>query len=143
MSSPFLRRYCAQADLRDVGARQPVLQEGADGIAVAEALVGVAHVEVGIERDQPDFVEAAAEAEQGRSRHRIIAADQQGQRVRLAAGADRGLDDGGRLLNGQAVERYIAAIGDPCFQLPRRLDIVEPDPFQSPAQNARRPVASP
>ena len=52
------------------------------GIAVAEALVEIAHVEMGVERDQPDLLQRQAESEHARAGHRIVAADEQGQRMR-------------------------------------------------------------
>ena len=46
-----------------------------------------------------------------------------------------------RLLNGQAGQLYVAAIGHPRFKLATRLNVVAADPLERPAQRQRRPVA--
>ena len=46
-----------EADLRDVLARQAVLHQGPHRIAVAQAVVELAHVEMRVERDQADLRE--------------------------------------------------------------------------------------
>ena len=68
---------------------------------------------MGVERDQPDLVERQAEPEHARPGHRIVAADQQRQRVRFARWPRPPRVIGaGRLLDGQAGDLDVAAVGD-------------------------------
>jgi serine/threonine-protein kinase len=64
-----------------------------------------------IEGDQAYLVEIAAEAEDGRPRHRIIAADKQGQRVRFGAGRDRVADARGCGFDAEAAELDVVLNG--------------------------------
>ena len=65
------------------------------GLPLLEALVEVAHVEMRVERDQPDLVERhPPSAEHRRAGDRIVAAGEQGQRMRLGARRDRVADRG-------------------------------------------------
>jgi hypothetical protein len=67
-----------QPDLGDIRARQSVLDQGAHRIAVAQPVGRVAHVEMRIQRDQPDFIEIDPQSEHRRTSHRIIAPRKQG-----------------------------------------------------------------
>ena len=70
-------------------ARQAVFEQAADRIAVHRPVVGVAHVEMGVEGDQADLGERQAEPVRGRAGHRIVAAEQDGEIVTRGAGLDR------------------------------------------------------
>ena len=129
-------------------ARQPVLDQRAHRIAVAQALVEVAHVEMGVERDQPDLVERHAEPEHAGPGHRIVAADQQGQRVALRRSPrPRRGSDRRRLLDASGPASVdVAAVGDLRRQLAPGLDVVAADPPQrlraaAPAQGRSGPAS--
>ena len=132
-----------QPDLRDIPARQAILDQRAHRIAVRQPACGLTHVEMGIERDQPDRVERHPETMDARPRHRIIAADQQGQRVRRDTGRNGLTDWPGRRLDRQPVKRDIAMIGDAAGQLASRVDVIASDPLQCRAQQRGRAVAPP
>ena len=116
---------------------------GAHRIAVAQALGRVAHVEMGVERDQPDLVQRHAEPVHAGPGHRIVAADQQGQRMRRdarraprrgsAPSPARCSDPRRRRRRGRAIWRRQFAAG---------LDVVAADPPQRRAQQRRRQVAA-
>ena len=88
----------ARPDLGDVRAGQAVLDQRPHRIAVAQALGRVAHVEMGIERDQADLFQRQAEPEHAGPSHRIVAADEQASAREPDAGRDRVADRRGRLL---------------------------------------------
>ena len=132
-----------EPDLGDVRAGQPVVEQRAHRIAVAQTLVGVAHVEMRVERDQADLVERPPSAEHRRPRHRIVAADEQGQRVRFGARRDRIADQRRRLLDASGRQastspRSATAVG----KLAPGLDVVAADPPQRRAQQRGREVAA-
>ena len=99
-----------QADLADVAAGQPVLEQGPDRIAVEQPLVGLAQVEMGVERDQADPLERKAEAMDGGPRHRIVAADQQGEPMCLDAGLHRVADRREAVGRHHAPDRDVARV---------------------------------
>ena len=51
-----------EADLGDVGAGKAVFEQGTNGIAIAQPLIEVAHVEMGIEGNEADLIEVAAQS---------------------------------------------------------------------------------
>ena len=130
-----------EAHLRDVRSGQAILDQRTHRVAVAEALIEVAHVEMGVERDQPDLVEWHSQAEHAGPRHRVVAADQQGELVRSRAGADRLSDRRGRLLDRESAKLYVAMVRDLGRELSSGLDIVAADPAQGRTQQLRRQVA--
>ncbi len=101
-----------ETDLSDIGAGKPIFDQGANRIAVAQSLVRVAHVEMGVERDQPDAGKRQPKSEHARTGHGIIAADQQRQLVQRRTELNRIADRPGRLLDRQTGDLDIAAIGD-------------------------------
>ncbi len=132
-----------QPDLGDVPARQAILAQRADRIAVAQPGAGVAKVEMRVERDQPDLVERQVKRVDPGPGDRIVAADQQGQLVPRHARRAGIADRAGRLLDHQAVDVHIAMIGDPARQLASRLDVVAPDSLERRPEQRRRQVAAP
>src|SRR5206468_10958678 len=119
-----------EAHLRDVRSGQTILDQRTHRVAVAEAPIEVAHVEMGVERDQPDLVEWHSQAEHAGPRHRIIAADQQGEFVPRRAGVDRLPDRPGGLLDREPAKLYVAKVRDLGRELSSGLDIVAADPAQ-------------
>ena len=102
-----------QPHLRDVRTGEPVRDQSPDGVAVAKALMEVAHVEMGVERDQSDSLQRQAQPEHSRSRHGIVATDEQRQRVERCAELDSVADGPRSLLDGEPGEFHIAPIGHP------------------------------
>ena len=105
-------REARETDLSDIGAGKPVFDQGANRIAVAQPFVSVAHVEMGVERDQSDVGKRQSKPEHARPGHGIIAADQQSQLVQRRTELNRIADRPGRLLDRQTGDLDIAAIGD-------------------------------
>jgi hypothetical protein len=130
-----------EPDLADIRPGQPVLEQAADRIAVAGALVGVAHVEMGIERDQADLAERHAEAVRRGAGDRIVAAQQQAE---VVPGGQRGNRVADRLeaLGGrQPPNRHIACVVDTGLDLERLDQIVGADPLQRLAHRGGRETA--
>ena len=80
----------------------PSSRSARTGLPLPSPSLGVAQVEMGVERDQPDLVERQAERMHRRPGHRIIAADQQGQRMPRDARRAGVADRRGRLLDAHA-----------------------------------------
>jgi len=68
-----------ETDLRNVLARKPVLDQRPNRIAVAEARIEITHVEMGVERDEPDFFERNVQGQSRRPGDRVVAANDQRQ----------------------------------------------------------------
>jgi len=130
-----------KAHLRDIRPRESVLDQRAHGIAVAEALIRVSHVEMGIERDQADFFQWQAKAEDARPRDRIVPANEQSQLVDRSAQFDRVADRPGRLLDHQSIEIDVSAVTDVSSDFASRLDVVATDAPQGPAKHLGSEVA--
>ena len=73
-----------EPDLGDARPRQPIFEQAADRIAVHRPVVGLAHVEMGVEGDQAHLLERQAEPVRGGAGDRIVAAEQERQPVRRA-----------------------------------------------------------
>ena len=56
-------RERSKAHLRDIGAGEPVRNQSAHGISIAEALIKVAHVEMSVERDQAHVFQIRSQRE--------------------------------------------------------------------------------
>ena len=129
-----------QADLADPFAGQPILEQRLHRIAVGQALVGVAQVEMGVQRQQPRPRQTeAVDAGPGDG---VVAADQHGQpaprlcRHRIAHGHE-GIGRGDRL------QRQIAGVMHRDSQRLSGLDIIGREPRQHGPERLRPEVTSP
>ena len=69
-----------QADLADVSARQSVVQKRLDGIAIVQSAVRVAQVEMRVQSQKSDAFQRRVRTVHAAVRHRIVAAEHDGQR---------------------------------------------------------------
>ena len=118
-----------------------MLDQRAHRIAVAQSLVRVAHVEMGIERDQPDFLQRQSNPEHARPGHRIVAADEQSEIMERIAELNRVADRRGSLFDREALQIDIPAVRDMGPQFAARLHIVTADAPQGLTEQLRRKIA--
>ena len=132
-----------EADLADVPAGQPVLEQAAYRIAVHRPLVRVAHVEMGVERDQADIARAGRRGAWAAGR--VTALLPPRRRVRpcarrpaaTAARIGSKPSAGETPVTGTSPRSWTAIA-----ELLPRLDIVGADPPQRPADRLGREVAA-
>jgi hypothetical protein len=74
----------SESDLRDIRSRETILEECPHGIAVAEPLIEVAHIEMRIERDEANPGQLS-QCERCWPGNRIIPAYKERERVGLRA----------------------------------------------------------
>ncbi|MNT44156.1 hypothetical protein D3C72_1806730 [compost metagenome] len=120
-------------------AVQPIVQQGLDRVAVGEALIRVAQVEMGVERQHTDAVETeGVDAGPGDG---VVAADQDGQgamglsRHRVSyrlEGVER--RDG--------LQRHVAGVVNQNVQLQPRLDVIGRQARQDSAQGLGAEIAA-
>ena len=131
-----------EADLDEVAPGQPILEQAAHRIAVHRPAIGVAHVEMGVEGDQADLAQRQAEAADGRAGHRIVAAEQDGERVRRGR-AEHGVADRIESIRGRdAADGHLAQVADGEVELVTGLQIVGAEPPQRPPHDFRREIAA-
>ena len=90
----------------------------------------------------PTLSSGIAEPQHAGTGHRIIAADQQGQRMGRGALRHGVADERRRLLDAETVELDVASVDDRVCELAAGLDIVAADPPKRLAQQLRREVAA-
>jgi hypothetical protein len=132
-----------ETDLHEIGAGQAVLEQATDGISVYRTLIRLAHVEMGVEGDQPDLRERQPERVGSGAGYRIVA-PYQNRLVVIGHGRADGIED-----RPEAVRRRKAANGD-VAEIPNReldllagLDVIGAEALQRAAEHVRREVAAP
>lgn len=131
----------SEADLGNVLAGKSVLHQRSNRVAVAEAVLKLAHVEMRVEGDKSNFVERNPERKNRWTGDGVVSAGKKGKRMILETCFDRLADRSGRLLDVQAAKFDVAAIVDRSEQRIARLDIVAADPLQYLPEKCRCPVA--
>ena len=102
----------------------------------------VSHVEMGVERDEPNSLQRQSQPEHARAGHCIVAADEQGQRMERRAELDCVADRPRGLLDRQSGDFHVPAIRDPRRNLAARLNVVAAYPPKGLAKELGRLVAS-
>ena len=121
---------------------KPSSSSARTGLPLLRPSSSVAHVEMRVERDQPDLVERSPSPSTPGRVTALLPPTSKVSACASALAATASRIGRGRLLDRQPVDRDIAMVGDPARQFAPRLDIVAADPLQRRAQQPRRAVAA-
>ena len=135
-----------EADLSDVRSGKSVLAKRSNRIAVTEPAFERAHVEMRIERDQPDPFERQAKrlshAQHSRPGHRIIAPNEQRQPVGQHTLRNGLRQNRGRSFDAEVFKGKVPTIEDRTLQLAALLDVESANPPKHRPKRRRSKVAA-
>src|SRR4051794_18222961 len=64
-----------ETDLSDVSSRKTIFDERANRVAITQSLIGVTHIEMRVESDEPDLLQRTLEPQHRGSSDGVVSAD--------------------------------------------------------------------